>query len=158
MGKWSLENAGKLIFERRLGCLDDETEEWGRQMVEANKDIFRVSSVETLHKNCVLFIQFRFLSPLLQLSGILKLSLPIYKFISTPKWKRLVSSEDKFYNDALQLVDDAVLRMRDAVENKTMGEGQFYVLSYLMSKSELSMKDVAIVCLSVFSDGLVSYS
>ena len=37
-----LENAGMLVFDTRLGYLSDDTEEAGRQMVEANKTIFRV--------------------------------------------------------------------------------------------------------------------
>ena len=31
-----------LVFDTRLGYLSDDTEEAGRQMVEANKTIFRV--------------------------------------------------------------------------------------------------------------------
>ncbi len=64
VGKWSLENAGQLVFDRRLGCLEDAdadaAAEWGRKMVEANKEIFR-------------------------LSGELKLSMPFYRVVSTPK-------------------------------------------------------------------------
>jgi len=44
--------------------------------------------------------------------------------------------------------------MRDAVETDTLGENDFYILSYLMSREELSLKDVAVICLSLFSDGL----
>ena len=32
-----------LVFDTRLGYLADDTEEWGRQMVEANKTIFKVT-------------------------------------------------------------------------------------------------------------------
>ena len=44
VGKWSLENAAMLVFDKRLGCLEEGTEgdEFGRQMVEANAEIFKV--------------------------------------------------------------------------------------------------------------------
>ena len=44
VGKWSLENAASLVFDRRLGCFDSEGEgkELGRIMVEANAKIFKV--------------------------------------------------------------------------------------------------------------------
>ena len=45
VGKWSLENAASLVFDRRLGCLESEGEgkELGRVMVEANAKIFKVT-------------------------------------------------------------------------------------------------------------------
>ena len=103
-----------LVFDKRLGCLgtNTEEEEIGRQMVEANAAIFR-------------------------LSGLLKLSVPFYKYVSTPKWRELVRSEDFFYSHAIELVDDAILRMKDAVEAGTLAESDFYFLSYLLSKPEL---------------------
>ena len=40
VGRWSLENAGMLVFDRRLGCLDTE-HAWASQMVRDNADIFK---------------------------------------------------------------------------------------------------------------------
>ncbi|XP_059087121.1 probable cytochrome P450 CYP44 [Tigriopus californicus] len=131
IGRWSLENAAALVFDHRLGCLASNTddEEFGRQMVEANASIFK-------------------------LSGLLKLSMPFYKYASTPKWRQLVRAEDFFYSKAIQLVDDALLRLKDAIEGATLREGQFHLLRYLLSREELSLKDVTVICLSLFSDGL----
>ena len=35
-----------------------------------------------------------------------------------------------------------------------MKEDQFYFLSYLLSRPALSLKDVTVICLSLFTDGL----
>lgn len=50
VGKWSLENAGSLVFDRRLGCLDleGEGEKFSTLMVEANAKIFKVRPVSLL--------------------------------------------------------------------------------------------------------------
>jgi hypothetical protein len=57
----------------RLGCLNGGLEEERAQaMVNANKVMFN-------------------------LSALLKFSLPVYKYISTPKWKKLLEAEDFFY-------------------------------------------------------------
>jgi hypothetical protein len=69
----SFEAAGAVCFERSLGCLNGgSAEEQAQNMVDANKRIFR-------------------------LSAYLKFSLPLYKHIPTPKWKKLVAAEDQFY-------------------------------------------------------------
>ena len=59
IGRWSLENAGSRVFDKRLGTFEigSEAEEFARQMVEANRTIFKYS-------------------------GILKLSFPFYKVSS----------------------------------------------------------------------------
>jgi hypothetical protein len=57
----------------RLGCLSgSDNEERAQAMVNANKVMFH-------------------------LSGLLKFSLPVYKYISTPKWRKLLEAEDFFY-------------------------------------------------------------
>ena len=43
VGRWSLENAGMLVFDRRLGCLDQE-HSWATEMVEDNAEIFQSDS------------------------------------------------------------------------------------------------------------------
>jgi hypothetical protein len=36
----------------------------------------------------------------------------LFQYVSTPKWRRLVTAEDQFYSEAIALVDDALLRLR----------------------------------------------
>ena len=91
---------------------------------------------------------------MIRLSGDLKLSLPLYKFISTPKWRRLVAAEDRFYSRATALCDEAIIELNKAMEAGRLAEDQFYFLSYLLSRPALSLKDVTVICLSMFSDGL----
>merc|ERR1719357_2305430 len=127
VGRWSLENAASLVFDKRLNW----DQAWGEMMVSANADIFR-------------------------LSGDLKLSLPLYKALPSlsPKWKQLIRSEDQFYSSAIKLTDEAILSLKRAVEENQLKDNQFYFLSYLLSRPALSLKDVTVICLSLFTDGL----
>ncbi len=72
-----------------------------------------------------------------QLSGILKLSFPFFKYISTPKWKKLIEAEDVFYSRAIELAEEAILKVKTAVEKGEMTQDKFYILSYLLSKEDL---------------------
>ena len=85
---------------------------------------------------------------------MLKFSSPVYRFVPTPKWQKFVQAEDYFFSRSIDLVDDAILRFNDALEKNDLKEMDFYILSYFLSKSDLHVKDVAIICLSLFSDGL----
>ena len=65
-----------------------------------------------------------------------------------------MKAEDSFYSKAINLCDEAVLALNEAVENGSVTDDQFYFLSYLLSRPSLSLKDVTVICLSLFSDGL----
>ena len=92
-----------------------------------------------------------------RLSGDLKLSLPLYKFISTPKWRKLVAAEDRFYSRAISLCDEAVLALNEAMEDGTLSDDQFYFLSYLLSRPSLSIK-VKIFCFILLLKSNCSYN
>jgi len=131
IGRWSIENAAAIVFNKTLGCLEEgsEGEEFANQMLDANEAIF-------------------------VLSGDLKLSLPLYKVLPSLKWRKLIKSEDFFYGSAIGLVDDAILRLKDAVETGSLSPDEFYLLSYLISRPALSLKDVTVLAISMFTDGL----
>ena len=59
-------------FETRLGCLEADKDSHQQKMIEANGAIF-------------------------SLSLKLKFTIPLYKYISTPTWKKLVEAEDYFF-------------------------------------------------------------
>ena len=52
------------------------------------------------------------------------------------------------------MTDEAILCLKTAVEENKLKEDQFYFLSYLLSRPALSLKDVTVICLSLFTDGL----
>ena len=52
------------------------------------------------------------------------------------------------------MTDEAILSLKCAVEENKLKEDQFYFLSYLLSRPALSLKDVTVICLSLFTDGL----
>lgn len=139
IGRWNLETSGMLLFDKRLGCLDFDSkgEEFARKMVEANGIVFK-------------------------LAGILKLSFPFYRHITTPKWKQMVQHEDWMYAEAIRLVEEAITELKEELDNDSIYDRalseRFYFLNYLLSRQELSVKDVTVICLSVFLDGLSTTS
>ncbi|XP_023703476.1 probable cytochrome P450 CYP44 isoform X3 [Cryptotermes secundus] len=130
VAKWSQESAGIVCFEMRLGCLSGNLEEERAQaMVNANKVMFN-------------------------LSGQLKFSLPLYKYIFTPKWKKLVEAEDFFYKTATQYVNTTINKIDDLIQRSELPEGKYNFMTYLLSRKELSRKDVTVITFSLFADGL----
>ena len=51
-----------------------------------------------------------------------------------------METEDTFYSRAIALCDEAMIAMNDAMETGTLNDDQFYFLSYLLSRSALSIK------------------
>ncbi|RCN29027.1 unspecific monooxygenase [Ancylostoma caninum] len=122
--KWALESAALTVFEKRLGALNDRIY-WADMLVDLNKSIFR-------------------------LSAELRFAFPFYRYFSTPKWRKMVELEDKFYREANLLIDDAINKLRGSSQS----EEEMKFASLLINRKELNVKDVAIILLSMFSDGL----
>ncbi|XP_021930388.1 probable cytochrome P450 CYP44 isoform X8 [Zootermopsis nevadensis] len=130
VAKWSQESAGVVCFETRLGCLSgSDNEERAQAMVNANKVMFH-------------------------LSGLLKFSLPVYKYISTPKWRKLLEAEDFFYGTATKYVNATINEIDNLIQRNELPEGKYNFMAYLLSRKELSRKDATIITFSLFADGL----
>ncbi|XP_068247247.1 probable cytochrome P450 CYP44 [Palaemon carinicauda] len=130
VGKWILESAGMCCFEKSLGSFrNGESGELAHKLVEANIDIFK-------------------------LSAELKFSLRLYRFFQTPKYHKLHAIEDFFYGASIRFITETMNELSSLLEEGRLEEGKFNFLSYLMSREELSEKDIVVITLSLFSDGL----
>lgn len=123
-GRWALEAAALTTFEKRIGALAERVE-WADQLVNLNRSIFK-------------------------LSAILKFAFPLYRYVWTPKWKKMVDLEDRFYREADSLIDEAI----DKLHGSSQSEEEMKFASLLINRKELNVKDVKIILLSMFSDGL----
>ncbi|KAK7102798.1 probable cytochrome P450 CYP44 [Littorina saxatilis] len=131
LGRWSLESSGMSCFDTRLGYLSEEGEKDAVEILEANSTAFDINTR-------------------------LNVSLPFHKYISTPKWRRLCAAEDVL-NRALQKHLTAALgRLKEKTDSEIVGENELIFLRYLMSREELTMRDVTILTLSLLTDGLTA--
>ncbi|XP_069693132.1 probable cytochrome P450 CYP44 isoform X2 [Periplaneta americana] len=130
IAKWSHESAGMVCFENRLSSFDDnEAGERAQAMINANKVMFKLSSQ-------------------------LKFSLPIYMYIKTPKWKKLIQAEDFFYGMAVHYINTTIEKIENLIQRNELPEGKYNFLTYLLSRKELNRKDITIITFSLFTDGL----
>ncbi|XP_062593652.1 probable cytochrome P450 CYP44 [Saccostrea cucullata] len=127
--KWNLESSGMTCFETRLGCLEDTPSSHIQRMISSNNAIF-------------------------ELSTKINFSVPFHKVLTTRLWQSLLDEEDYFFRNGQKLVDDTVGRIDHLREEGRLGEGKYNFLLYLLSRKELSFKDVSIITLSLFGDGL----
>lgn len=121
--------AGVVVLYKRLGFLSAQRNSLPDKMIEANHKIF-------------------------QLSCDLKFSIPFYRWFPTPKWKQLVESEDFFVGHTYKFIDEAIQDTKRLVEKGDLADDQYGFMSYLLSRPELSEKDIAIIAFSLFADGL----
>ena len=130
--KWTLESSAMTCFERRLGCFECRGDSLQQRMIDASQDILRLS------------LKLRF-------------SIPWFKVFPTPTWKRLMAKEDLFFGNGQKLVDETVSNIKRLIEKGELAEGQYGFLTYLINQG-LSYKDLSIISLSLFADGLSTTS
>ena len=56
------------------------------------------------------------------------------------------------------MVDKAVANMQKLMDSKQLQEGQYIFLKYLLGRNELSYKDISMMALSLFYDGIQTVS
>ncbi|OWF54646.1 probable cytochrome P450 CYP44 [Mizuhopecten yessoensis] len=128
-GRWNLETAGMICFEKRLGALKEGFDSHSQRMIQANLDIFEFST---------------------KLMFVLPWDFITYRKLS----KKHFAAEDYFYSDGRNLINTTVSHIKNLVDNGELVEGKFVFLSYLLSSSNLNNKDLIITALTVFADGL----
>lgn len=63
-----------------------------------------------------------------------------------------------FFRNGQQLVDETIDKIKDLEKSGKLQDGDYNFLTYLISRPELSYKDVSIITLSLFGDGLNTVS
>ncbi|PAV74462.1 hypothetical protein WR25_02446 isoform B [Diploscapter pachys] len=97
---------------------------WADRLVDVNKEIF-------------------------QLSARMKFGFPFYRYFKMPQWKRMIELEDTFYAEADKLMDEAI----EKLQSKENPENLLFA-SCLINKPELNKRDIKVIMLSLFADGL----
>ncbi|XP_059485467.1 probable cytochrome P450 CYP44 [Neocloeon triangulifer] len=132
IAKWYLEISGAIMFEKPLGALNgnlreqDEAREW----VQANIDIFRLNSK-------------------------LKVASPLFKVFPIKPWRQLVRAEEKFHHFVEKYLVDALGKI-EQLANAGGLDGKFNFLTTMLSKEQISRKDMVFFIHSMFSEGLAT--
>ena len=63
-----------------------------------------------------------------------------------------------FLSNGQKLVDQTVAKIKSLLDSGELKPGQYKFLTYLMQKEELDYKDMSIITLSLFADGLSTVS
>ena len=56
------------------------------------------------------------------------------------------------------MIDKAVTNIQKLMDSKQLKEGQYIFLKYLLGRKEMSYKDVSMMALSLFYDGIQTVS
>ncbi|RXM94672.1 Sterol 26-hydroxylase, mitochondrial [Acipenser ruthenus] len=112
--KFGFEGISSILFDARLGCLDEEIPEDTQKFIRAVGDMLALSET-------VLFF-------------------PKWTRSILPYWKRFVSSWDDISDVAKMLIDRKVKEIHQKTEKGETVEGMY--LTYLLSSNKLSLSDI----------------
>ncbi|ESO90809.1 hypothetical protein LOTGIDRAFT_163695 [Lottia gigantea] len=131
---WKLESGGALSFGKRPGYLECGS----AQEMEAMKLVKMVDNTFTLATD-------------------LKFSFPLYKYIKTPAYKALLDSE-QYINDVTSVYLSETLKHIETELERTDDfndiQNTYRFLYSLLGHKNLSKKDMEVIVLSMFIDGL----
>lgn len=126
--KWTQESAGVVCFGKKLGHFRGDVTE---DLIQANRQIF-------------------------YLSGLLRFSLPIYKYIPTPKWKKLVEAESILVRLVQKYTEETISTLEQLMAKDELHKNhhQYSFMMNLLSRKQLTKKDIIVITQSMFVDGL----
>ncbi|ELT89157.1 hypothetical protein CAPTEDRAFT_171547 [Capitella teleta] len=133
---WTLESTANICFETRLGALNGTAaqSDFIQRMVNA-------------------------MDSMLEQALKLRFSFGWWRLLPTPAWQKLYDCEDFFFSNAQRIVNEAISKMDALLESGDFVEGHSYpFLSYLLGREELSLEDVRIISMAMFSDGMITTS
>jgi hypothetical protein len=58
------------------------------------------------------------------------------------------------FSKAKEIIDTTVKKIRELMDKGELKDGQYGFLTYLLSRKDLDYRDVVIISLSLFGDGL----
>ncbi|XP_004559199.3 sterol 26-hydroxylase, mitochondrial [Maylandia zebra] len=111
---FSLEGIASILFETRLGCLEEE--------IPGGTQDFINSIAQMLSYNIIVFI------------------LPKWSRNLLPYWGRYIAGWEGIFSFAKKLIDKKLEMIQQRVDNKQDVEGEY--LTYLLSNTQMSTKDV----------------
>ncbi|XP_058469399.1 sterol 26-hydroxylase, mitochondrial-like [Solea solea] len=111
---FSLEGIASILFETRLGCLEEEIPEGTQDFISAIEQMFANSMAVVLT--------------------------PKWSRSLLPYWKRYIAGWDGIFNFAKELINKKMEDIQRRVDSSQDVEGEY--LTYLLSNSQLSMRDV----------------
>ncbi|CAH1253754.1 CYP27A1 [Branchiostoma lanceolatum] len=123
---WSLESIARLAFGIRVGCL-------GMNLTE-NSDVMRLIRSTQMYFRCV---------------GKLIFSLPLYKVVPTPTWRKIAAAQDTFFRLSESYIKQASTNSGDGDP-----EAQDSLLLHLLKKTELSKEEVSATITDLFQGGI----
>lgn len=133
IAKWNVKSAAATVFDMDLDCLNISPNDEVQKIIDANTEMF-------------------------ERTAQLKFMIPIHKQFNTTKWKRVAEAEECILQASQKYLDATIVKMKELNEKGELGPEDFKFLSYLLSRKELNQKDVSIICLSLFADGLSTTS
>ncbi|KAL9965315.1 hypothetical protein ACROYT_G029100 [Oculina patagonica] len=137
LAKYATESVGTMAFDERVGLYDDPPNEEIVKMIKATFDGFKYMGKLNWGWEALL-----------------------YRFVNTPSYRKFCESQDTLFAISQKIVDKKILEL-----NKMAEDGEEFVknqavpmLTYLITKGELTPKEINVNCILMFRAGVETTS